>query len=93
MVEKADVRDALLSIDWALMSFFLVKLTPFEFFTSDAIKNIGGIALFGFFVIMFEIFGKELVWRIAGKHHRLTEQIVWLVAILGLLAVLFSLVT
>ena len=92
MVEAADVRDALLSIDWALLSFFLVKLTPFEFFTADILKNIGGVAIFAFFVIMFELFGKELIWRIAGKHHRLTEQVIWLVVILALLAVLFSLI-
>ncbi len=91
MIELHQVRDTLLSVDWALLSFFLVKLTPFELVSGNILKNFGGVALFATFIILFELFGKELIWRLVGKHHRLWEQTVFLIAMLAGLAVLFTL--
>lgn len=89
---KKRFRDVLLSVDWALTAFFLVKLTPFELGAGDFLKNIGGVALFALFVIAFELLGKELIWEIAGKHHRLGKQIIALFIILLGLAGLFTMV-
>ena len=87
-----DFRDVLLSVDWALLVFFLVKLTPFEFVSKNILQNIGGILLFAVFVIGFEMKGKDLLWTLIGKHHRIFEQVVILLAILIGLAGLFTLV-
>lgn len=92
MFSLHEFRDALLSIDWALAGFFLVKLTPFEFVSADILKNIGGIALFAAFVIVFELAGRQFIWEVAGKHHRLKRQILVLVAMLFVLAGAFTLV-
>jgi len=89
---KSDFRDVLLSINWALISFFLVKLTPFEVASADFLKNVGGIGLFAFFVILFELVGKEIIWEIAGKHHRVGKQIMALVIILIILAAAFAVI-
>jgi len=90
---KAELRDALLTIDWTLLSFFLVKLTPFEFISQNVLKNIGGIALFALFVILFELFGKSFLWTLIGKHHRQGRQVIVLLALLAGFAVLFALVS
>ena len=92
MFSLHDFRNALLSIDWALTAFFIVKLTPFEFVSGDILKNIGGIALFAVFIIAFELAGREFIWEIAGKHHRLGRQILVLIAMLFVLAGAFTLV-
>ncbi len=92
MVQAHEIRDVLLSVDWALVSFFLVRHTPFDLVSSDLLKNIGGVALFAGFIIAFELFGKELIWIAVGKHHRIGKQIIALVAMLGVLAGLFTLV-
>ncbi|MBN2067900.1 MAG: hypothetical protein JW744_05520 [Candidatus Diapherotrites archaeon] len=92
MVEAHEIRDVLLSVDWALISFFLVRHTPFDLVSANLIKNIGGIALFAGFVIAFELFGKGLIWVVVGKHHRIGKQILALIAILGVLALIFTLV-
>lgn len=92
MFSMHDLRNALLSIDWALTAFFIVKLTPFEFVSADVLKNIGGIALFAVFIIAFELAGREFIWEIAGKHHRLGKQIIALVIMLFVLAGAFTLV-
>lgn len=92
MVSKSDIRDVLLSVNWALASFFLVKLTPFELVSGSILKNLGGIALFATFVICFELVGKELIWRVVGKHHRFGNQIFTLLAMLLILAAVFTMV-
>ena len=92
MVAKSDVRDVLLSVNWALASFFLVKLTPFEIVSGSILKNLGGIALFALFIICFELVGKEVIWRVVGKHHRLGKQVFTLLALLLVLAGLFTLI-
>ena len=92
LLSMHNFRDVLLNVDWALLSFFLVKLTPFEFLSSSILKNIGGIALFALFIILFEMFGKNFLWTLVGKHDRLGKQILFLGAILLAFSVLFSLV-
>ena len=92
MVSAHDVRDALLSLNWALVSFFLVKLTPFELISKNLFQNVGGILLFALFVLLFELFGKELLWEIVGKHHRIGRQLFVLFLILILFAGIFTIV-
>jgi len=92
MVSKDDVRDVLLSVNWALGAFFLVRLTPFELVSQDILTNLGGVALFALFVVAFELAGKELMWEIIGKHHRINRQLIALVAMLFVLAGAFTLV-
>lgn len=92
MLSMHGFRDVLLNVDWALLSFFLVKLTPFEFLSGNILKNIGGITLFAIFIILFEIFGKDFLWTLVGKHERIGKQILFLAGLLVGFAVLFSFV-
>ncbi len=92
MITKEEIRDALLSADWALVSFFLVKLTPFELLSNDFLKNIGGIGLFLLFIIIFESFGKNILWKLMGKRKRMGKQILILLGFGAVIAALFALI-
>ena len=93
MVSWHDLRDALLSLNWALVSFLLVHLTPFDFVSKNLFLNIGGVILFAFFVLLFELYGKDLLWEVVGKHERIGKQIFFLLLLLILLAGAFTIVS
>ena len=64
----------------------------FEFVSKNLFQNIGGILLFALFIILFEAKGKDLLWNIVGKHHRIGKQVLVLLALLIILAGLFTLI-
>jgi hypothetical protein len=90
MITKEEIRDGLLSADWALVSFFLVKMTPLEIISSNFLQNIGGVGLFLLFIIIFESLGKNILWKLMGKRHRIGKQIFGMIIFGVIIAGLFA---
>ena len=90
MITKEEIRDGLLCADWALVSFFIVKMTPLEFLSSSFLQNIGGVGLFLFFIILFESLGKNILWKLMGKRHRIKRQIFGLLVFGIIIAGMFA---